>query len=62
MDQSAAINAPLPQEAPSLLQHMPTKHTDPAVAGKAFEGMLVSMLIKQMRQSLDGTMFGSAVE
>ena len=58
MDQSAAINASLPQEVPSLLQNMPSRHTDPAVAGKAFEGMLVSILIKQMRQSLDGTMFG----
>jgi peptidoglycan hydrolase FlgJ len=58
MDQSPAINASLPQEVPSLLQHMPARHADPAVAGKAFEGMLVSMLIKQMRQSLDGTMFG----
>lgn len=54
MDQASAISATLP----SSLHEMPHAHASPADVGRAFDGMFASMLMKQMRQSLDGGLFG----
>ena len=41
--------------APLLgLERMPDRRAVPDTAAKAFEGMFVSLLLKQMRQTLDG--------
>jgi peptidoglycan hydrolase FlgJ len=49
-----------PPIANLLTGPMPSAKTTPEAAGKAFEGMFASMLVKQMRQSLGGsTLFGS---
>ena len=59
MERSAAISAPLPQSLPAVSPQASRRNADPAAVGKTFEGMFASMLIKQMRQSLDGGFFGS---
>ncbi len=50
-----------PPPIADLLQGaMPNSNSTPEAAGKAFEGIFASMLLKQMRQSLGaGAMFGS---
>jgi Rod binding domain-containing protein len=58
MEPSAAINTPLPQILPPDMQQGSRRDTDPLAVGKQFEGMFASMLIKQMRQTLDGGLFG----
>src|SRR5256885_1038600 len=55
MERSAAISAAVPQTLP---MQMPHRQSDPRAAGKAMEQMFASMLIKQMRQTLDGGLFG----
>src|SRR5436305_1072556 len=49
-----------PLLAPSLSQgSTPNPHASPAKVAQQFEGVFASMLIKQMRQTLDGdAMFG----
>src|SRR5947208_3008955 len=59
MERTAAVTPPLPQVMPTLTPTAPRAHADPKVIGKAFEGIFVSLLIKQMRQSLDGGLFGN---
>jgi hypothetical protein len=49
-----------PAAAPRGTQRTNGQRTTPHAAGQAFEGMFASMLVKQMRQGLDGkTMFGN---
>jgi Rod binding domain-containing protein len=57
MAPTAAVSAPLPQELPPTLAHAGRRNADPKAIGKAFEGMFASMLLKQMRQSMDGGLF-----
>lgn len=58
MERSAAISTPLPQVLRPDMQAGATRDADPATVGKQFEGMFASMLMKQMRQTLDGGLFG----
>ena len=49
-----------PTAAPMPYGATPNPNASPAAVGRQFESMFVSMLIKQMRQTVDGeSMFGS---
>ena len=53
------VSPPLAAAPPSSFGSTPNLHASPAVVGKQFESMVASMLIKQMRQSMDGeSLFG----
>lgn len=57
MELSAPISMPLPQVMSADLSQATRRDADPKAMGKQFEGMFVTMLLKQMRQSLDGGLF-----
>ena len=59
MDSLSALSATASRPLPAGFESMPNPRQSPDAVGKAFESMFASMIIKQMRQTLDGeTMFG----
>jgi Rod binding domain-containing protein len=59
MDSLSSVNPTAAMPLPAGFEHMVNPRQSPAAVGKAFESMFASMIIKQMRQTLDGeTMFG----
>jgi Rod binding domain-containing protein len=59
MDRAAAVGAALPQMMPLSTLNEPTRsNVDPKAIGEAFDGIFAQMMIKQMRESLDGGLFG----
>jgi len=54
MDGIGTLRAALPGASSAIAQQTPNSRAAPEVVGKAFEEMFASILIKQMRQTLDG--------
>src|SRR5437868_4981414 len=59
MDSISGISAPSPQIMSPELMQATSQRQNPKVVADAFENMFSSMLIKQMRQTLDGGLFGN---
>ena len=59
MDNISGPGSPSTASLPASLGATPNLNASPEAVGKQFESMFASMLIKQMRQTLDGeSMFG----
>ena len=59
MESLSSMNPAASMPLPVDLQQMTNPRQSPGSVGKAFESMITSMLIKQMRETLDEeTMFG----
>ena len=59
MDGSTGISAPVPQMMTPEFMQATSRHQNPKAVADAFETMFSSMLMKQMRQTLETGMFGS---
>ena len=57
MEHTVAVGASLPQILPPALGQAPGRTANPQAVGKAFEEMFASIIIKQMRQTVEGGMF-----
>jgi len=59
MDSVSSISPTASVPLPAGFENMANSRLSPEAVGRQFESMMASMIIKQMRQTLDGeTMFG----
>ena len=59
MDGTTGISAPSPQLITPEFMQGASRHQSPKAVAESFESMFSSMLIKQMRQTLEGGLFGN---
>jgi peptidoglycan hydrolase FlgJ len=57
MQTTAPVSTPVPQVLSSSLSQVTRRDADPKAVGKAFESMFATMMLKQMRESLEGGLF-----